>query len=858
MARELRGWARPRPIRIAFLIQEGEYAAVTLDAIFADCYSRWGGRFSLVVPCIDGRISQVYWPWLETFDPDLIYSYVSLSREDIIELHERLCPAKYTFHGTGGDHPDDPSSYRPSYESKPLSSLSTIFRSARYTRVRGEGAAVQIIDSWHTESATRFLTDNFGTYRSSQGSGMFPSDATGIASLLTIVSPEAQADRHQGVPRDLNAIPNEMAAFVAFAEGQATSLAMASQLFAPKLEIQAGRWSGTFNLVVGDSFSDRVMFWNARLFIPSWLDSDLCCFRITPGQAEDNDFVQVLVSLINRRNHVNRGSGGQPQLAIRSCSLDPGHLDAIRQRLATSRLWGAVKAEAIAGPDALVPTDEALSNAREGNRFGDGLFPRADWMEFVWTGPSARPLATTPDHLVDAPPRQVFAQGYWGTDYLFEYDGPGPRFGGNNRWILPRRWRMAQAFQVRLANTPPHALLSPRRSRGGALAVFHNADHPIDTITVPITDGAFYFALTQDGRWAAQAEEYGQIEPPSKVDWANPSNEARYLAGVLGMAGGLLPASSFLLHPFLRDFFARLGGTPGLQPDKVKPTVDRLRKLAPRLPAFDLRGETEREALGTLIVKAAKSLKNPLHFVKYEDMKRGWKEHRAAYQAAHPQLGEPDPSVDWDKLEEDSLDASLIAMRRRQMVFQGHQWTCSNCHHRNWVDLGSLAPELSCEVCKTVVQAPVAINWLFRPNEFLIESLRDHSVLSLVWVLTVLLERSRSSFIYTGPTWFGFRPDSEEPDAEADLLVLSDGQAILCEVKSSWHSLRGSDIRDLVNLAKRLRPDLALLAVMESGAGPQAELMTAKADLEGVGIGFELLIPHAEEHRDDLYLPSPD
>ena len=164
-----------------------------------------------------------------------------------------------------------------------------------------------------------------------------------------------------------------------------------------------------------------------------------------------------------------------------------------------------------------------------------------------------------------------------------------------------------------------------------------------------------------------------------------------------------------------------------------------------------------------------------------------------------------------------SLDACLIEMRRRQILFQGHRWTCRKCHHRNWVDLAALSSELSCEVCKQSPQAPVDIRWLFRPNEFLIESLRDRSVLSLIWVLSAFCERARRSLIFVEPMWLGFSDGSSEPDAEADLLVVLDGQAILCEVKFSWHSLRSAT--DFVALARRLRPDTALLAV--HGGGPR-------------------------------------
>src|SRR5712691_11036011 len=165
MPRELKGWARPRPLRVAFLIEEGEHASLALDGIFADCYSRWGGRFSLIAPCRNGRIAPSYWPWLEAYDPDIVYSYVPLTRADVLEVHERLSPAEYTFHELDPEPRLDVFGFKPSYEFefKPLSSLSIIFKLARYSPPAREGGApVKIIDSWYTERPSQFLTDNFG------------------------------------------------------------------------------------------------------------------------------------------------------------------------------------------------------------------------------------------------------------------------------------------------------------------------------------------------------------------------------------------------------------------------------------------------------------------------------------------------------------------------------------------------------------------------------------------------------------------------------------------------------------------------------------------------------------------------
>lgn len=854
MSRELKGWTRPRPLRIAFLVEDGTHGDLILDGVFADCYDRWGGRFSLIVPCTEGRIAASYWPWLEAYDPDIVYSYVPLCKTDILEVHERLSPSQYTFHAVGQKPRLDVFGFKPSYDFPPLSSLSTIFKQARYSPGSNERAPVCIIDTWYAEPPTRLLTDNLGTYHHSRGSGIYPTDAATAANLLTIVSPDKQADRRFSVPHGLNIINNELAAFNEFAAKRATSLSLASALFAPKLDIHAGRWSSSFNLVIGDAFADRILFWNARLLIPAWLDSDLCCFRVGFDQIKDAEFLAVLVDLLNRRNRVNDGSGGQAQITLRSTSLSAGQLTEARELMHSVKSWSLISTEFVSELSSIVPTDDALRTAKEGNRFGGGLHQQSDWSAFLCSAPTARPPVTRPDHLSDAPVRQVFTQGFWATDFIFEYDGPGSRFSNENRWMLPRRWRMAGAFKTSFNSVQRHVLPPvARRSRDGNLAIFVSVDHQVETISVPTAYEAMEYALVTDGAWINPDNEQGHVYPPSKVAWVQPSNEARYLTGVLGMTGGLRRARQFLLHPFLRANLAKLGGTPNPPANQMMPTVNRLKKKFQGQEAFDLGSDGERQALADLILKAARGIKSPKDYVTYDDLKDQWKAYRESYWVANYQQ-DMDTSVNWGKYEEESLDKCLIELRHRQLIYQGHQWTCRKCHHRNWVDLGSLSPELNCEVCKQSTRAPVNINWLFRPNEFLIESLRDHSVLSLIWVLSALCERSKRSLAYIEPTWFGFNQESEKRDAEADLLVLLDGQAVFCEAKSSWRSLRLTDIEKFITLACRLRPDTAMLAVMETGSGPADELAKARQQLAHNGIKFELLTPSLYEVRDDPYL----
>lgn len=216
---------------------------------------------------------------------------------------------------------------------------------------------------------------------------------------------------------------------------------------------------------------------------------------------------------------------------------------------------------------------------------------------------------------------------------------------------------------------------------------------------------------------------------------------------------------------------------------------------------------------------------------------------------------DPELDEDWHASEAATLDRCFMDLRAKQIVFQGHRWLCRECHHNNWLNIDALDTSLTCEICRTETQAPIEIKWQFRPNEFLIESLREHSTLSLIWVLDILRQRSKSAFYYAGPTEFRLTYEAMSSDAEADLLVVSDGCAYLCEVKSSWAGVRRSDIRKLVDLAKRLRPDVALLAVMEDGGDFASDIAAAQAELATDGISWELITLRGNGLEDKPYLP---
>jgi hypothetical protein len=853
---ELMGSGKVRPIRVAFFVEAGRDAELMLDAIFADCHSRWGGRFSLIVPCEAGQIVADYWPWLEAFDPDIVYAYVKLDDDAVLEIHERVAPADYIFHWLEHGSRLDLARLRPKYHVEALSSLSTIFRVARH-RAPATGPAIKILDSSYPENSTRFLSDNFGTYTSSFPGRSYRNDAWPRAGLLTVVPQgEFESSKHS-VPDDGIQIAMEQEALAELVSGRATGLGLLSSLYAPSLHIQDNRWSGAFNLIVGETFEDRLLFWNSRLLLSARSDDDSCCLRVTRDQLEEKSVVTLLIQLMDIRNRYNAGYLRQPRLKVWSASHNKEELTDLVNMLSGANVNCENCAVESVSHGHVIPDENSLRDALIRAQAGTARLDSGEHYDFRWTPPNARLPERKPGHLQDAPLNLSFGAGLWAHDLRFEFERDGGRAPKTNTWMLPKRWRMAGAFRPTFVTRVFSGNRTPlRTSKQGDLTVFAGVDHSLESVLIPNMDEAFWHALCANHR----ISRIGPDQPPWPAQiakWIRPSNEAPHLIGVLGITGGLALARSLLLHPFWQKVFANLGGTPNLAEADLRMTVDSLTKRNRGSAVFDLNEESERFALARLIVNAAQSIKSPKMHVALESLCCEWKDYIDERSKQMPEEMRPFEELrkHLGLFKQPSIEDYLSEMRTRRMVFQGYPWTCKACQHRNWTDFQALQPSLRCEVCSFRWTLPVGIPWYFRANEFLIESLRSHSVLSLLWVLSALSCRAKHSFMYLGPTCFGYSKESRS-EAEADLLAVVDGESVLCEVKSAWRSLRTKHINTFVDFAKRLRPDRAILAVMEEGKRFEEDIRNAEKALAGEGIRFEVLtLETYRVHDNSVLLP---
>ncbi len=104
---------------------------------------------------------------------------------------------------------------------------------------------------------------------------------------------------------------------------------------------------------------------------------------------------------------------------------------------------------------------------------------------------------------------------------------------------------------------------------------------------------------------------------------------------------------------------------------------------------------------------------------------------------------------------------------------------------------------------------------------------------------------NESSYYFKGPLDVYIEKthwDGGQPDTDIDLICVADGVVRMCEVKQSARQLEARQTNKFGELMKRLRPDIAIMAVMEPANAEIRKAFTSFSDqLAGAGIQAELV-----------------
>jgi hypothetical protein len=733
-----------------------------------------------------------------------------------------------------------------------LNSLSVCLIAAHGNPFTGR-RQVQLVDAHPGWGEAQFLQDNFGLYERSREAWPMGHDMDDYARCITL-TPQRILDDPRLHPKPNGETVTDEVAMMGRIAGQRDLFGMAqlSAWICPRLEMRERReWASSLNFVVGTTFSDRLMFWNARSLMPVWLDDSIVALNVRQEDLAQQNFFDALCQIVKNRTHVTTGSSSQSYVTVRSISVPQAELDALSDRLKDSKIWHIFSTKAVANLDEFVPPARELSNAFRHVERGLPFRPR-DWHEVTYTGNSFRPPTVLPRHMREVSPLPVpTRQGAWALDLDIERSTDySPYSNVRHRWRLPRKLRVIEAFSrgYQLPSNGPFCI--PRVSEEALPSFFSAVEGELPEITLPTDDTLFRVGLCTPGSpWPFVHNGERRLPPPAYD--MRPSDKGRYLSALLHRAGGLHKAQEIFLRRFWKEQFERVGGTPATTEQRLEGVTRTLRK---RLKSGTIGTDDDWERLAKLVLAEARGVRLAQRYLRYDSLEKDFAKYRKAYWERNERRV---PQEEWEEEEKRTLSASIQYLCQQEILHQGHEWRCRHCYSNNWVSIDSLQRTLVCDVCGSEEPAPVADVWRFKLDNFIVEGLREHGLLAYIWALDKLAQHAQASFYFNEPhELFYDREHAEQrkPNAEVDLITVADGVVRVCEVKSSDGDI---DIQRFAEMALRIRPDIATLAIMgPASANLNTKLTELGRALAGSRIRPELLTLREGDIDDSPHLPS--
>lgn len=845
----MHAYSRARPIRIAFLIELDDRAHEILDAVFDYCFSLWGGRFNLIVPCVNGAPLTGYSDWLKVFDADVIYAYGSAIPEDReFALHETFYPSAFHLHSTANDGAD----LRPHIKLDPLS-VASVLPSAAMHGSFDRGAELQPVGALGSLAHDPFFRNSFGALAPGLVNTARTHLAHQVRPMWALRAHEAERSKPfirtgEATKSGLSEVLRSMAM-----DARITTAARLSAMATRRMSLDGTRWTESLNLVVGDSVADRVAYWNIRHHMPSYRDGEVVDLWASPSDFEDPTFVDALRDYLRRQNRVSPSHGGsEPRVTLRSLSLDEATLARLSDEMGATGCWCLYSHQHLSSLSDVVPTPDVLKRSYTVDS-GSSMQLRGSWVEALVSGVRFDVPRVEPAHLRHVPSvMRSPATGAWALEIDIERGvNHSPYSNIHHRWRLPRRLRVTRSFidwyQI---SEPFGAIVAPRVSAGGLLTLYTVIDGSLLKVRLPEDHDAICTGLQKGRDWLPVSKRVDE-ELPQACHAARRSPAGRYFWGVYQLFGGINRARSFLLHAFWRKQLGAFGAleqrTEGRR-DIIETTLRN--RLGGRV--LDPANDDHLHRLADVVLQEAAALRSSTPTLSWSVFERDFKTTIDDYFRRHPESGhrnlEEEVEHYWAELR-----SNVQWLCQRGVLHQGVEHCCRQCLHRSWISIEALGRQVRCEVCSAHEGAPVHAPWQFRLNGFLHEAIQKHGIGPLFWALDRMQEHNAHSFWFDGPLDI-FEDQSaleqRQASTDIDLTVVSNGTAIMCEVKQSARVFRTPE--RLAEGFLKLRPDVAMIAVMQADEKSiRDKFARFAARLEGSGVAPRLITLNDGDIRDE-------
>ncbi|MBE0621051.1 MAG: hypothetical protein IH605_10695 [Burkholderiales bacterium] len=794
--------ATPRPVRVAYLLEDGVDTHGWLDAIFAACFGRHGGRQSLIVPVVNGVITERYREWLRVLDPDFVLALTYDNQGLVPGLVDLLADTDIVACERKRDETEKYPRF--GFDATGLTSLSWLPFLKVVSGIQ-RVAPEFILDRYPAWVDDGFITDNFGTlYDSAQS---FPiHEQLGVRGLI-LTPKDAPENRWRfgGVAAD----EVQDAYDVVDRMSKASGIVTLGQL--SNLNSQPHRyehpWTNGFCVVVGDSFADRISCWNAGLLFGDAQSQTFKTMRVPAAIRSDEIRTSQIANFLRQRNWIG-GNNGPSRIVVRSHSLAAAEVQEFVERLRKVAM-SHVDFAAIGSIDDCCPSDTKLIHGEY--RFGSPSPATADATVRDVTTIVAVPEPFQLSYCAGMHP--IFSQGCWFLDLVIDRLNDNGRFSNvREAWTLPIRPQLVRLFVDRVP---------ARISKSGSISVQVDTTKHVVEVKQP-TDSDVFWHILNDRQHYALSDMRAKAVKPVAYKYSEPSDKGRYLQGLLGMFGTLSDVEAILNNHFWRSQFSNMAAPAQDQQEEV------IKDLQLRMKAkngfLQIDDATGWQTLAERVIQKSIRLRVPRETTRYSKLFVAWEKELTAAIDANDQLKRRRDAILAEAPED--LNRSLSFLLERGIFYRGHEWVCIDCSHRNWVGVDSLKDIVSCDVCRRDHQLPVNVALDFRLNEFFATCLREHDTLTVAWALSALRHESSDCFMFAPQTaLYRDYPENQgkRVDRELDVVCIVDGKFVIGEVKAAVGLIARSDIEDLATTAQELNADVAILMALTGDQGMMDE-----------------------------------
>jgi len=542
----------PLPMQLCYIVPADAPAAL-LDAVFAECYTRWGGRDTLIISYRDGVIDEKYWVWAKALDPDVVYTYVPLDDALLDRLDRDLMPSSVESHRRDND-------WRPLFREAPegLQALSLLPHLKSMPRW-GIPRPLALLTTYTHTPHDAFIADSFGLAPYGPG-WAFHDEVRRHAESVALGN---LGPVYMGTPASED-VPDRRALLSLLTSSKYETFTMA-QLSAMGYDEHyhplEPAWD-TYNIVVGDTSADRIAFWNARIGVAPYLRRHITALRIPEESLADETFVAAVVDFVARTNYARHQNG--PTIAvIRSASVNAARLNIFVEPLLRRNVHARI--EVFASSADCVPIQESpWPPARD-----------AETERYTESPAALRPIC--PAHLSLWPVQlQPFTSGAWAVRATLSRDEAA--YGSSDGMLkLPRRW---QAVYGTITRTPAKGTCT------GALRFLAKNDTKTLQLTLISDERTFVRDLFLDFSFPTMSEPRVVLTGNRSRVHVAISSAGRQLLGFLAKIGTLRDAFTIIDDPFWEAVFAEMAGPLG------GASVDQLADITQQLKAR-LRDDTE-------------------------------------------------------------------------------------------------------------------------------------------------------------------------------------------------------------------------------------------------------------------------